>query len=176
MNALVTLAAMLWFSGIFFVGMPWVLLRATGVNPLVGWRASGATGPLAVGACVLGLLWLIVFFVREGDGTPVPLAPPRRFVERGVFRLTRNPMYLAYTALLLSEACLYRSAALLGWAFVFLAIAHLYVTRVEEPALALRFGAAYTRYCSEVPRWIRPLAVPRQVGGALQLPGRREGK
>jgi protein-S-isoprenylcysteine O-methyltransferase Ste14 len=42
-------------------------------------------------------------------------------------------------------------------------LAHLAVTRVEEPELRQRFGEAYADYCRRIPRWLpRPL---RRRGG-----------
>jgi protein-S-isoprenylcysteine O-methyltransferase Ste14 len=142
---------MAWFSAMFFVALPWLVLTQTGADPREAWRASGA---LALAVALVLVTWLIVFFVREGRGTPAPFDPPRRFVSRGAYRWSRNPMYLGYVVVILAEALAFRSAALVAYAAVFLALAHAFVVGVEEPSLRRRFGAAYEAYCREVPRWL----------------------
>jgi protein-S-isoprenylcysteine O-methyltransferase Ste14 len=75
-------------------------------------------------------------------------------VTGGVYRLTRNPMYLGFTC------------ALVGWAFwlpswwtllgpvVFVAWMTPWQIGPEERALRQRFGAAYVAYCRDVRRWL----------------------
>ena len=52
-------------------------------------------------------------FVREGLGTPAPVAAPTRLVVGGVYRYVRNPMYLAVTAIIVGEALLLYQPVLL---------------------------------------------------------------
>ena len=92
--------------------------------------------------------------IARGRGTPVPLDPPRTLLARGPYRLTRNPMYLLYVAVAAAEALLFRSPALAAYAAALFAVAHLYVTRIEEPRLLERFGADYAAYARRVPRWL----------------------
>ena len=149
-----TTLVMTWFAAMFFALGPWLVLRATGTDVAAALREAPAAAT-AFGALVAGVLvWQIVDFVRRGDGTPAPFDPPRRFIAEGVYRRTRNPMYLLYVAVMLAEAWLFRSAALLAYTAGFFGLAHLFVTRVEEPGLRRRFGDAYARYCDDVPRWL----------------------
>ncbi|MFI5335530.1 MAG: methyltransferase family protein [Opitutales bacterium] len=47
---------------------------------------------LAVGTTIYGhCLWL---FATYGRGTPAPIDPPQKLVQRGLYRCVRNPMYL----------------------------------------------------------------------------------
>jgi protein-S-isoprenylcysteine O-methyltransferase Ste14 len=63
-------------------------------------------------------------------------------------------MYLSVTTIILGEALLARSRALvLYWAVWFLA-ANLFVIGYEEPTLRRRFGQSYKRYTQQVGRWI----------------------
>jgi len=63
-------------------------------------------------------------------------------------------MYLLYTGILLGEAILYRSPALLAYAGAFWLMTHIYVVGVEEKALKRKFGAAYADYCRRAERWL----------------------
>jgi len=63
-------------------------------------------------------------------------------------------MISAVLAVLLGEALLFGSPALLVWCAVFLAANHAFFLLVEEPGLERRFGDEYREYKRSVPRWI----------------------
>ena len=62
-------------------------------------------------------------------------------------------MYNGLLAVLLGEAGLFRSVALVEYAGVVLVAVHLFVVLYEEPALTSRFGDSYLDYRKRVPRW-----------------------
>ena len=71
-----------------------------------------------------------------------------RLVVRGPYRRVRNPMISGVLGVLLGEAALFGSLAVLAWsAFVF-ALNAVYFLLVEEPGLRERFGADYEAYCA----------------------------
>ena len=145
----------------------WALLAPGVVAGYVPWRYFGLdrlTLDLASPSQVVGLVLIgggaallaacIWQFAAEGRGTLSPVDAPREIVVRGLYRFVRNPMYLSVSAIVLGEAALARSKALvLYWAAVFLAF-NLFVLLYEEPALTRRFGASYEAYARRVPRWI----------------------
>jgi protein-S-isoprenylcysteine O-methyltransferase Ste14 len=93
-------------------------------------------------------------FARSGRGTLAPIDPPRDLVVRGLYRYVRNPMYLSVTVIVLGEALLAQSRALLlYWTVWFLAV-NLFVIGYEEPALRRRFGPSYEAYTQRVGRWL----------------------
>jgi protein-S-isoprenylcysteine O-methyltransferase Ste14 len=63
-------------------------------------------------------------------------------------------MYLSVTVLVLGEALLVGSTALLTYWAVWFAAAHVFVIAYEEPNLRRRFGADYDQYTAAVRRWI----------------------
>jgi protein-S-isoprenylcysteine O-methyltransferase Ste14 len=67
---------------------------------------------------------------------------------------------------LLGEAVLAASLALLVWFAVFVGVNAVYIPLVEEPGLVKRFGEEYLTYRQNVPRWI-----PRLRGWPTQPPG-----
>ncbi|MBP8091759.1 MAG: isoprenylcysteine carboxylmethyltransferase family protein [Giesbergeria sp.] len=130
-----------------------VLLPAPVLALPPGVRVGMALALAAVGAGfdVAGL-WAF----RKARTTVNPLTPHRSVavVSTGVYRFTRNPMYLGLALILLGLAVYLASPwALLG-PLVFAA----YITRFqivpEERALQARFGAAYTAYRARVRRWL----------------------
>lgn len=102
---------------------------------------------------VTGFAWMVITMKRAR--TPIHNAKtPTTLVERGPFRLTRNPMYLFGALGYAGAAVLFQhpwSLALLP--FVQIAI-HFGVVRREEDYLEGKFGDAYRRYKARVPRWI----------------------
>lgn len=96
----------------------------------------------------------VMLFVHEGEGTPAPWDPPRKFVTTGPYRYMRNPMLLAVVVLIFAEALAFNSAPLLGWGVVFFLLNTIYFARFEEPGLLRRFGKDYAQYSAAVPRWV----------------------
>jgi protein-S-isoprenylcysteine O-methyltransferase Ste14 len=140
--------------GAVLVYLPAVLLWSCGDGlalPLGALRHGG--WPLmALG--VAGYLLCAVRFGREGDGTPAPWDAPVGLVGGGLYRKTRNPMYVAMLLALLGEALLFANGSLLLHALIMAVVFHLRVTGGEEPLLRARFGSAYADYCRRVPRWL----------------------
>lgn len=149
-----TLLASLWFALMFAVAIPAGLLRLVGEDLVPPPGASAIAGLALIGLANVVLGVQIVAVVRWGGATHAPFDPPRRLVEGGLYRRSRNPMYLLYTITLLGEAILYRSVALLIYTAAFWLLAHFYVTRVEERQLRVRFGAEYEAYFRRIPRWL----------------------
>jgi protein-S-isoprenylcysteine O-methyltransferase Ste14 len=123
--------------------MPWSTLP--GLVP-VGWV-------LIVVATAL-LLHAFARFALEGLGTPAPVAPTERLVVGGIYRHVRNPMYVAVLAIILGQALLFSSAALVAYAAIAAIAMVSFVKFHEEPTLARRYGAEYEAYRHAVPGWL----------------------
>ena len=111
--------------------------------------------PLALGTVFL--LWCVRDFYVAGKGTLAPWTPPRHLVEVGLYRLSRNPMYIAVLLMLCGWAIGFRSLGVWGYAAVIAIAFHLRVVLAEEPWLARTHGEAWVRYKSHVPRWLFPV-------------------
>jgi len=110
---------------------------------------------------IIVYLWCAWDFVSKGLGTPAPIDAPRVLVVKGLYRYSRNPMYVGVLSMIIGQAWVYKSPAVAWYAcFVMLAFM-LFVRLYEEPTLRRLFGAQYEEYCRRVPRWILPL--PRSV-------------
>lgn len=138
-----------------------VLVVALGVDRLVGARLElGALEParpflgalfLAAGAVVMGLA---VHGFRRG-GTNVPTyRPALRLITGGIYRRTRNPMYLGGLVVLLGLALFLASPTLLLLTPVTALVLHHGVVKREEPYLETLFGQPYRRYRETVRRWL----------------------
>lgn len=164
-SASLAIRSLLWAALLpgFFAGyVPWryLGLRDVVLDPRrpVHWAglAMVLVGALLLGACIRE-------FARSGRGTLSPLDPPRRLVVRGLYRYVRNPMYLSVTVIVLGEAVLGASRALLVYWLLWFLMVNAFVVLYEEPALRRQFGPAYEAYRQAVPRWIprlRPYTSP----------------
>ncbi len=89
---------------------------------------------------------------RLGGGGPGLSNPPQRLVTSGIYRFTRNPMYLGHLIFFLGLA-----VAFSGLAWAVFAI-HLFWfdrrVRGDEPHMSALFGEGYARYCAGVKRWV----------------------
>jgi protein-S-isoprenylcysteine O-methyltransferase Ste14 len=102
-----------------------------------------------------GILFRCIWdFAAAGRGTLAPVDPPKHLVVRGLYRYIRNPMYVGVVTVLLGEALLFRSLALMCYVVIFFTVVHLFVVLYEEPALRRKFGESYETYCRQVHRWI----------------------
>lgn len=132
----------------------WVLsVSIPAIDP--GVRVKAAVSLLAVsGGATFGLAGIVAF--RRARTTTNPHRPQAAsaLVTSGIYRFTRNPMYVGVALWLVALAVwLAFPWSLLGvLGFV------LYVDRFqivpEERALTALFGGEYRAYCAKVRRWL----------------------
>ena len=72
---------------------------------------------------------------------------------KGIYRFSRNPMYVSYFLCFAGMALLVRSAALTGIVLVFQVSAH-WIILAEERWCLETFGAAYQHYARRVRRYL----------------------
>jgi len=142
------LIAFLVLPGMFGFIIPAALLWYTGRTQL-----DQPLGLIVLMVGVVGLFWCVRDFYVSGKGTLAPWAPPRKLVVVGLYRYSRNPMYMSVALVLLGWAISFGSLALYVYTVVVLTAFHLRVVRGEEPWLARTHGSDWERYVSRVPRW-----------------------
>ena len=126
---------------------PWPIAEGVSTTLVIG-------GFAAIGGAIALVLASIATF-RQAETTILPAGrPTTAIVERGPYRVTRNPMYLS-----MALAYLGASIALNNfWAIVFLPailiVVDVFVIRREERYLTSKFGQSYRDYCSRVRRWL----------------------
>ena len=147
-----TLAAALMPGMVAGVMPAWLVHRFPGPTlPL------GALHWLGIPVALTGLgvlLVTIVAFATRGHGTLAPWDAPTTLVHGGLYRHTRNPMYLGVLGLLLGQALWWASGGVLLYAGAVAVAFQVRVITYEEPALAGQFGEAYAAYRARVPRWL----------------------
>jgi protein-S-isoprenylcysteine O-methyltransferase Ste14/pimeloyl-ACP methyl ester carboxylesterase len=141
--------AFLALPGVVAIAVPLLIARA-----LPGELAFHALGVIPLAAGLGLLLWCVREFYARGQGTLAPWDPPRRLVNTGVYRLSRNPMYLAVCVTVVGWATVFGRWELLVYALALLAAFHLRVLYNEEPWLDERHPTEWARYSAHVPRWL----------------------
>jgi len=116
---------------------------------------------------ILGItIYLVcaISFLLRGLGTPMiwfakPLKflvgeEPKKLVASGIYKFSRNPMYVGVLMTVLGEALFYQRMVLIHY-FIFLFILfHLVVIMIEEPHLKKKFGKEYEEYRKKTRRWL----------------------
>lgn len=87
--------------------------------------------------------------------TPLrPLKEKGQLMTGGMFRISRNPIYLAMTLLLISFCLRLQAPVTLVMPFLFAAVIQNRIIRLEEAFLTENFGDAYLNYRARVRRWL----------------------
>ena len=105
---------------------------------------------------VVGLLLLVTangLFVRAGTDV-IPFRNVSSLVTTGIYRFTRNPMYLGMAAVLLGCALTVGVVPALLVPLAFVVIVEARFIRQEEQMLRELFAEEYPAYCQRVRRWL----------------------
>ena len=103
---------------------------------------------------ILIFLYCVWIFWFLGKGTPALVEPPRRLVIKGIYKYTRNPIYIAHSLILLSYSLYFGHLLLYIYFSLAVLFYHLIVVLYEEPRLKKLFGKSYDNYKKKVSRWI----------------------
>jgi protein-S-isoprenylcysteine O-methyltransferase Ste14 len=102
----------------------------------------------------LGLaMWACMIFLRRGTSV-LPIRPASVLVDTGPFRVSRNPIYVGFTAAYIGASLPFQSL----WSLLLLPLVLVVMQKAvidrEEAYLERRFGAEYLSYKSRVRRWL----------------------
>lgn len=125
--------------------LPWLWSPLGDILVAFGWLVL-----LAVAA----LLFSAVRVMTRAKTTMNPNAAPDHFVANGPFAISRNPMYLANTLLLVGLGLVTGIAWFLPLALLAALLTQKVAIEKEERWLAEKFGKRYRDYAKRVRRWI----------------------
>jgi protein-S-isoprenylcysteine O-methyltransferase Ste14 len=132
----------------------WVIARVTpAVNFFFPSRLVLATGAVVIGITVAAAG---IFSFRRAKTTVNPMKPDSSstLVVTGVYRLTRNPMYLGFLCILFGWGIFLSNAMAVFVIAGFVLYMNRFQIEPEERALSRLFGQAFLIYRSRVRRWI----------------------
>lgn len=134
-----------------FLGLGWAIARLLPVDVFGGpGRVAGAL--LVLGG--LGLMAAAVLQMARHRTTVIPHRQPAALVTDGIFRLSRNPIYLGDALILAGAMLWWRSSLGLLLVPVFMALIQRRFILAEETRLAAAFGTAFAAWSTRTRRWI----------------------
>lgn len=98
-------------------------------------------------------LYCVYRFIVDGRGTLSPAHRTKALVVKGLYKYSRNPMYVGILLILFGEVLFTVSWRLLVYTIAVGIAFHLFVIFVEEPRLTRDFKADYLNYMNKVKRW-----------------------
>jgi protein-S-isoprenylcysteine O-methyltransferase Ste14 len=137
---------------LFAIAM-WLVAQWLPPMALPAWWGQVLAIVLAGAGMAVALAGVLAF--RRADTTVDPRVPEQTssLVIKGIYRYSRNPMYLGFLMLLTALACYLMNVAALAMLPLFV----LYMNRLqiipEERYLQEKFGAEYQVYSKQVRRW-----------------------
>lgn len=132
------------------LGAAWLVPALTFAAP---WRMPIVAALFCIGVA-LDLIALGYFLRARTTINPLNPGKASALVASGLYRFTRNPMYLGMATLLLAWAVYLSNVAALAGLALFVAYINRFQIEPEERALSARFGEEFEAYCRRVRRWI----------------------
>jgi protein-S-isoprenylcysteine O-methyltransferase Ste14 len=113
---------------------------------------------LALSFAITGPIIIVVAVAsfRRAKTTINPMKPESSssLVFSGIYKLSRNPMYLGFLLALFGWAVFLSNALVFGFVAVFFFYMNRFQIDPEEKALAAKFGQEFVHYKSRVGRWL----------------------
>jgi protein-S-isoprenylcysteine O-methyltransferase Ste14 len=132
----------------------WDVSRITPSLPIEGRvRLPLAAVFAGFGFCVAAM-GMIAFRRARTTINPVKVEQASSIVTSGIYRRTRNPMYVGLTCLLLAWTVFLASPAALVGPIFFVLFTTRFQILPEERVLTSKFGSEYTDYQARVRRWL----------------------
>ncbi len=132
----------------------WAIARGTfAFEVAAGWRIAVAVVLAVVGGAI-SAAGIAAFRRARTTLSPMRPAAASSLVTDGIYRHTRNPMYVGLLLALVAWAAFLGAPWTLLGPLLFVAYITRFQIRPEERALGAAFGEAYDRYRSSVRRWL----------------------
>ena len=121
----------------------------------IAWLQHPALSVIGLGLLLLSLVWILVAQAQMGNAWRIGIDTNAKteLVRTGLFRLSRNPIFLGMRVTLLGFFLALPNAATLAVLLMGDVLMQIQV-RLEEEYLMRRHGEAYRDYCRRVRRWI----------------------
>lgn len=114
---------------------------------------TGAIGIGLIGLCI-SMAGIITFKHARTTSNPRNPGEVSVLVTSGIYRLTRNPMYVGVLLVLIGWGVFLGNALALICALIFVPYISRFQIQPEERVLQDKFGAAFIEYKAKVRRWI----------------------
>ena len=136
------------------LGVGVVLDRYGRVPSVMPVHAAAQIAGLMLSIVGLTIMYAGIITFRRARTAVYPNRPATVVVQHGVYRWTRNPMYVGMTAFYVGAALLLHSLGALVLLPAVLRLLYVQVIAREERHLRAAFPEAYAAYCRRVRRWL----------------------
>ena len=103
---------------------------------------------------LISTLLIVNEHMKTGRVTPLAVEKPLKFIAKGIYQYSRNPMYITILLTFFGGWLFFGHFLLLIYVLLALLAVNLIVIYKEEPELKKIFGKEYLNYCQKVPRWL----------------------
>ncbi|ABE56213.1 Isoprenylcysteine carboxyl methyltransferase [Shewanella denitrificans OS217] len=134
--------------------MMWLVSLITPVIALTFFVRLFIGAMFAVAGIAVALAGVISFMQAHTTVNPTTPNSASNLVDSGIYRFTRNPMYLGLLSMLLGWAVFLASPLALTGTVVFILYMNRFQIKPEEKALLNVFGEAFLQYQAKVRRWL----------------------
>lgn len=100
------------------------------------------------------LLGALAFKKAQTTVNPTKPETSSALVRDGVYRFTRNPMYVGMALILIGWACFLKTPTAIVFVMAFVFYMNRFQIEPEEKMLTKIFPQEYSQYCEKVRRWI----------------------
>jgi protein-S-isoprenylcysteine O-methyltransferase Ste14 len=140
---LILIPAMLIYFGEFFEQIIFISASAP-VTAIIAY--------IAIISGLFFIIWTMIVQWRIGKGTPAPIAPPKKLIITGPYKLCRNPMQFGAMIYYLGIGTYFSSLTTGAFCMLFVIVfTLLYNKNIEEKELELKFGKDYLEYKCRTP-------------------------
>ena len=138
---------------IFGLAMWGISASASGIEAGESSRVIGASAFALIGAffCIAGV---VSFRLAKTTVNPLKPETASSLVSSGIYRISRNPMYVGFALFLVAWAVYLASLWTLVGVFGFVLYINRFQIVPEERALSTLFGADFESYRSKIRRWL----------------------
>ncbi len=138
----------LFFSGLIIMAAIYYIFPAINVIPFP-YNLSG------IAVVIAGFIPMSqAYFLFQKNETPHNFDDAEELIEEGIFRRTRNPMYISFFVMLAGFAIIFNNIFSFSIPLIFLILIQVIYIPFEERKLKLIFGEKYENYKKRAPRWI----------------------
>jgi protein-S-isoprenylcysteine O-methyltransferase Ste14 len=139
---------------VIFAALMWLVSRSTPGIDLPATLRVVCLVLFATAGAVIGLSAVVSFKKAQTTVNPLTLEACSSLVDSGMFRFTRNPMYLALLLGLAGWALFLGNVYSLALTALFVTYMNRFQIQPEEQALEAVFGEAFIDYQRRVRRWL----------------------
>lgn len=115
---------------------------------------DGGVGFAGAAVGLLGLAILIAGRISLGRSFTIFVTPKNELKIHGIYRFTRNPIYLGVLTLAFGVSLAFQSALCTVLSLALGIVLNLKI-RLEETELLKKFGASYETYLAQSSRWLK---------------------